>query len=473
MSIPEATLTVLDGGLGVAQPGLNGTAAKVGCCSSGTANTVYYFSDETVLRSTLGNGPLVESAAHTLNIAGGPVMCVKSPSSTAGAAGSVTPTKTGTATLAVSGGALDAYSLLAVIIQGGATLVAGTATFKYSLDGGLTFSPELALPTGGVYAIPNTGLTLTWTYSSGTAFVAADQWAAPVSGPSSSLSEVQAAVAAALLDPGTIFNLHVVSIPADVAGAAALFAALDVLMSGAAVNSFRYLYATMELPPDTDANYKTGFLSLASTRVEVAAGYENIISSVTGAEQARPCGWTSTARAASVVPSEDLGRVATGPVRGVISLARDEFKTPGLDLARFTTMRTFVGEQGFFITTGRIMAPVGSDFSLIQHRRVMDLACATLRSAQLRYLNDTVVVDAVTGLITEESARSIENNLSAQLRAAITQPGYGSAVSAMVDRTVNILSTSTLKIKYRVTPLGYAKSIQGEIAFNNPALQAV
>src|SRR5687768_10367099 len=93
--LPDATLTIKDGALGLVPANTNGTQALIGTCSSGTANTVYSFSDITTLKDTLGTGPLVEAAAYVLAIAGGPVVCVKAPSTTAGTNSAVVLTGTG------------------------------------------------------------------------------------------------------------------------------------------------------------------------------------------------------------------------------------------------------------------------------------------------------------------------------------------------------------------------------------------
>lgn len=474
MPIPEANLTVKDGALGIAAASANNVGAKVGCCSGGTANTVYAFSNPQTVRDTLGTGPLVEALCYQLAIAGGPQLAVKSPSSTAGAAAAPVATQTGTATLGTpAGAAYDAYSMIITIIDAGATLVAATATFKYSLDGGRTYSGTIAMPSSGVYAVPNTNLTLTWSYTSGTAFVAGDSWTVAVTGPASTLNEVMTAMDALIADTQEVFNYHVLGIPADLTAAAALFAALEAKLIAAASTYFKYGYGTMELPVGTDAANKAGMLSSAGVRTEVAAGYLNLTSAVNGSAYTRPAGWVSTARAAAVPPSEDLGRVATGPVAGIVALTRDEYKTPLLDAAGMTTLRTIVGLSGFFVTTGRLKVTVGSDFSLIQYRRVMDIASRTIRLGQLRYLNDSIVVDKTTGHITDGAANQINAYLEQRLRAALTSPGYASDVSVEVDKTTNILSTQTLVVRYRVVPLGYAKTINGEVGFSNPALKLV
>lgn len=474
MAIPEATVTVRDGGLGLADSNDNGTPALIGACSSGTANVVASFTDPQTLRDTLGSGPLVELAAHVLAVAGGPVICVKAPSSTAGVAGSVTATHTGTATLAVTGAALDAYDASAIIVQGGATIAAGTATFKYTLDGGRTYSAEIAIPVSGVYVIPYTGHTLTWTYTSGVAFVAADYWVWTSTAPKFTLSEASTALDALLAD-GTVdfFLVHIIGAAASAADSATMFAAIEAKMQSAASSLYRYARALIEVPVDTDANLKAAFLSTAGTRTIAAAGGVYLISQTNGAAYLRNAGWVATARAASVRPSEDLGKVRTGPAVGVRSLVRDEYKTSGLDAAGFLTLRTHVGKAGFYVTNGRLLVAAGSDFKYLQYGRVMDIACKAIRAAQLDYLNDSVRVSKTTGYIIETDARNIEANIEAKLRTAVTEPGDASNVEVTLERTTNVLSTQKLVVGYRIVPLAYAKTIEGTISLENPALTPV
>lgn len=474
MAIPEANLSIRDGGLGLVESADEvKTQAKIGTCSSGTANTLYTFNDPQTVRDTLGSGPLTEALCHVLERAGGPVYGVKSPSSTAGAASSVTATQTGTATLAVTGASLDAYNVKVVILTGGATVAAGAATFKYTLDGGTTYSPEISLGTSGVYAIPNTGLTLTWTYVSGTAFVAADYFVFTASAPSSTLSEMQAA-ADVIIQDNTVnpFLIHYVGAAATVSAAATMATAVESKMQTAESTYFRYFRALVECPDDTDANIKAAFVSYAGTRTLIAAGSCYLTSQVSGVAYKRNAAWPASAQAGRFEPHEDLGKVRNGPLRGVVSLVRDEFKTAGLDAAKFLTLRTYQGKRGFFVTNGRIMATAGSDFQYLQYGRVVDVACRTLRAAQLEYLNDDTFVDEATGLILESAAVRIEQDLERQLRTVTTEPGRASSVSVRVDRTVNIISTGQLLVEYRIVPKAYFKQIVGKIALDNPALRA-
>jgi hypothetical protein len=238
-----------------------------------------------------------------------------------------------------------------------------------------------------------------------------------------------------------------------------------------AETAFRFAFALMEAPKDTDANLISAFSSFASTRVVVAAGFEELFSPITGRIHERSAAWPIAARAAKVPIHEDLGRVITGPLPGISILQRNEFATPGLDSQRFATLRTIIGRQGFFISNGKVMASAGSDFQLVQHRRIMDKACAVARNALLNFLNDSVNVDAATGFILEKDAQNIEAFVEGQLDAALLAPGSASAIQVTVKRDENILSSQTLRVTIRIVPLGYAKTIVQDIGFTNPALQ--
>jgi hypothetical protein len=300
-------------------------------------------------------------------------------------------------------------------------------------------------------------------------FVTGDVHAFSTTPATYSLGELGAAIDACLAAVDTFAFIHVVGASDTVANAATMFASLSTKMA-AAEAAYRYIFAVMEIPDDTDANIKAAFAALADTRIMVCAGSEDLTSVVSGRQAKRSIAWSATARASKVKASEDLARVASGPVKGVTKLYRNEEKTPGLDAARFTTMRTFTGLSGFFLTNGRMFAPNGSDFEFAQHRRVMDIGSGTVRASLLRYINESIRVDSVTGRILEADAQAIEKAIESDLRGVLTQPQLASDVSVVVDRTVNILTTKTLRVTHRIVPFGYVKQLEGNIGFNNPAL---
>ena len=81
----------------------------------------------------------------------------------------------------------------------------------------------------------------------------------------------------------------------------------------------------------------------------------------------RPSTYVVAARAAASLISTDLARTATGPVPSVVAISHDEFQTEVMDAAGFSTLRTFQGQEGFWITNARLKSPAGSDFEFWQH----------------------------------------------------------------------------------------------------------
>jgi len=360
---------------------------------------------------------------------------------------------------------LDAYSVLLTITTGGAL---GTAVFTYSIDGGNTVSGQIATPGGaGKYAIPNTGVVAVF---SGT-FTAADTYAWTTTAASFNNTDMTNAFTALFAAAPTWGFGHIVGAASNSAGSAAQAAVVDTQMT-TAQGQFRFAFCMIECPTaESDSTVAAAFASFSSLRTMVCAGDVGAVSPLNGRTLRRNCAWVVAAHIAGIKPGEDPSWIGSAtPVKNVASLYRDEVKTPFLDAARFTTMRTVQGRPGYYITNGNLMAPGGSDYSLVQRRRVMDVACNIVRAGELPFLNGSMRVQATTGYIDERDAQQFEAKVNSQLKAGVVATGDASASSVVVNRTTNVLSTNNLPVTVRLVPLFYAKQISTNIGFSNPAL---
>jgi hypothetical protein len=112
-----------------------------------------------------------------------------------------------------------------------------------------------------------------------------------------------------------------------------------------------------------------------------------------------------------------------------------------------------------------MMSETGSDYDLVEPRRVMDKACRQIREAQLFYLNDVVKAGAdgsPEGLEmfiaqSESPLRIMKTNGEIPDGCVVIPPGR------------NILSTKTLRTKIRIVPPGRMSYIENETAYSNPA----
>jgi hypothetical protein len=363
---------------------------------------------------------------------------------------------------------LDAYNAVITIKTAGAP---GTGAFTYSLDGGNTVSQTIAIPGSGLYAIPSTGVFLTF---SGAAVVG-DLYTFTTTSAGYSNTDVTNAFTTLLgLSQAWGFG-HLVGAASSSANAASSASTVDTQMQ-TAFNLFRFARFFTECPTsETDSTVIAAFASFASTqgRVAVCAGDFGCVSPITGRILRRNCAWIITARLAATNPGQDGSDVGLGPLPTVSSLYRDDGALGGtFDAARFCSLRTIIGKQGYFITNVRTMATAGSDFTYMSNCRVMDAVCTIARAALLNYLNHGVRVSTSTGFIDERDAQRIEKSVNAQLKAGVIDTGDATAASIQLSRTQNIISTNAEPVTCSCIPLGYFRSIPLTVGFTNPALAA-
>jgi hypothetical protein len=474
MPLPGVDVTVADGKTGVIVPDTSADSAKVGTSTLGTIGEVYSFegTDTKKVRDTLGKGPLVDSIVHHLLASRGKrVRAVRGTGSTAGTNSAVVRTGTGPDPgPTVTGAPDDDYQVRIKIITGGTV---GTATFQISLDGGDTWGPTLT--TAG-YAVGN-GNTLAWT--AGT-YIAGDIYTYTCTGPKNTVSDVQAAIDALGASPLSWKFVHLVGFTDTAANCATMATAVHAKM--AAMESLhRWRFAIVEAPPVSPSLLASAFASFVGERVMVAGGFCELTNDVSGRTDKRSAGRVIAARIAripiSVAPLRDPNDDDWLAVPNVVSLMPagesttngylDSLNDSSLDSARFSTLMRSEDENrpGFFIAHGNMMAAVTSDYTLVQHRRVMDRSLEVGHSRALRYTQKRLARDSSTGFILEAQAKAIENDLKEALEAALVDEGHADFALAVTNRSDNLLADPTLRIKQRVGPKGYGDRVQLEAGF--------
>jgi len=368
---------------------------------------------------------------------------------------------------------VDAYSALVEIVTGGAL---GVATFRYALDGQAaspSYSGEIAIPAGGVFVVPGSGIVLTFAST----FVAADTYAFVTTAAGFSVSDVAAALDVAMADSAEWRFAHVVGTPANAAGAASL-AATCKTKADAAFTAFRYVRIMIECPQsEGDATIKTAFASFESPLVSVCVGDADVKSVLTGREFRRNIAWAAANRMAKydvhVPPEKTAPTGSFESLHLVTKLYRNEEATPGLHDARFVTARTHIGLAGYYLTGGKTMAPAGSDFQSTERVDVFNKLCRVVRVEALRLLSSDLEVDD-TGKLSELEASRAERRMQSVARSDmqgnVSKDKNGPAVYVSIDRDSNILSTENLPIEVSAIPKGKASTISVRVGFSNPAL---
>jgi hypothetical protein len=257
------------------------------------------------------------------------------------------------------------------------------------------------------------------------------------------------------------------------AAAATIGAALQTHLTTMA-NQFRYKGGMIDAGDEATAAILTAYASTVTNRVLYA--YRSFVAS-TG--KAFP-GWSApkmrlvnafAQKAHAALLSTDLARVKSGPIPNALSIEHNEQVTEVLDAAKISTARTIPGLTGFFLTNGNMKSAAGSDFKYWQHRRIMDVACATVAAGQAIWLNADLRTNP-DGTIDERDAIAIESDITAKLNAKLVEPrnadgkpGHVSRLEYKIDRLNNFQTTGIVLANLAVQPRGYVKFFTTTLGF--------
>jgi len=464
MSIPSVTITRVAGTLSTTAPAPT-KALVVGPSSAGTQNSKYTFGNLAAINNTIGYGPAATAAGLMLD-AGGSVDVIVSAASIAAANGQFTSASIGGA-VSVAGTPLDYYDGRGKITKSGGQT---TGSFQYSLDGGQTYTPDLTIQ--GTYAIPNSGLTLT--FNSGT-FATGGTFSWTSFAPGMNATDLQTAVNA-FTGSSTAPTLVLVANHTQSASlGAALATRADSLLTTLDNNELPTMFVVPAGGQDGDTATTIAAHSavVASTGHVLAVAAERcrvqVPSTQPGyANPELPFAFTVASRMNSDLVSTNPARYASGPMTRCSSPTYDEFVNGQVyQDATIVAPRSFKGTPGVFTQQGVLKSQPGVGYPFIMWGRVILLTAIVARLALAQYLNAAVRVKTDgTGQIDPRDANRIEQQVNSALNTGIMQPinvegfkGHASAVSFAVDRTNNILTSSTLQGTLTVVPLANVSSV--------------
>lgn len=180
LSLPSASLTVRKSGLGLVTGGPTNVHVAIGPASKGPMKTPLAFTVSTDAAETFGCGPMPKAAAYATRAVRTRYIAIRIPAVAVAASVSSVTKPTGK-TVTVTGTALWGFDVVFVFTVGGTVGSAGMF-YKYSLDGGLTYTTPAALGTATTVLLTGTGLTVNLTATQ--TFTALDEirfWSKPAS----------------------------------------------------------------------------------------------------------------------------------------------------------------------------------------------------------------------------------------------------------------------------------------------------
>lgn len=181
-------------------------------------------------------------------------------------------------------------------------------------------------------------------------------------------------------------------------------------------------------------------------------------------------------RLAAIPVHQSIARVKTGRfsangalTSGLALSTYSEAQLASLHDAGYMVLRTFQGIQGAFVSDDLCLASETSDFTSIALGRVMDKAIRIAYQTYVYELNDTIEIGS-DGRLLPTKVSYLEDVITRALSQRMLAEGNCSAVQVSVDPTQNVLSTNSIEVVVKITPLGTLKQITVKLGFYNPAI---
>jgi len=468
MALPDIKNTIKDGALGVQGASATGNFAAVGVAAI-PSDGILTFVDPEEVEGAIGDGPLRDLVVSSLSIAKTSVKVIALSGSVPGTVSAVTSgvENEGSGVVSVTGNPRNEYDVGVEIFADGGL---NEASFRVTIDGNA--GKIITTPDGeGKYEIPGTGLTLVFNPGAD-GFKVGDLFSFTTTAPEATNGEVLEAVDKILDAKPDIEWIAIAGVSSS-----PLWAALAVKAEGAE-SKYQYLFfvaqARYKATAESVDEYVTSLAEaergvITSTRLQVCAGWIEEADS-NGQVDTRGMIGVYSGMLAQRGVHQGPDAVRYGSIKAATAIKPDGLNDGHIETLKntgYVTVRKITGLTGIYITSGQMMSEEGSDYNLVERRRVMDKACRQIRSAQLFYLNDVTQIgaDGSPEGLAMFIAQSESPLRTMKADKEITD-GY-----VVVPEGQNILSTSTLRTKIRIVPLGKTSYIENEISFLNPALE--
>lgn len=488
MATGDVSVIILDGGSAITVPGAT-VQVVIGTSEKGTVNTCVATQNPNTLQAFFGAGQLPEAAALSC-LQGGTVIAIRAATVGAGSQSAVTKVGTGTSVVTTTGTSLDDLYVIFKVVTGATIGVAG-ATYQVSLDAGRIYGPVFALGTANTLALTGTGVSLA--FGAGT-LVAGDTYQFRGNAPTTDTAGVIAALnalAASQFVASGWGSLHITGIWTG-ANAQTINNTLETLANG-------FIYTVVMLSArdaspaaawggtgETEATWiaalATDYSAESAKRLCANAGWYNMPSAFNSPfggnpRYRRPLSWALAARHVTIPPQRHEGRVSDGALANIVIdptldpsdgfIYHDERQNAGLTVARFCAARTRIKLTGFFIDSPKLMSPIGSVFTILPLRDVMDIACSIVQQTGQQDINSDILVND-NGTIRDDEAKGLEANFRNAININMTSLGMISGSVTSVDRSNNVLAQSQVNVNVTITPKGYILSEVITIGFANP-----
>ena len=469
----DVTTTVTDGLLGLSWQKGDGVHVKIGVSSVVSSAPIAIDGNMTAakIKLLLGYSPLADKTMDSVESGSSLIYCIPVSASTSGTKSAVTKTVTGSGNMTVAGDPNNVFSVIVEITGQGRR---NTALFRYSIDGGYSYSEELTVPLTGAYVMPLTGLTVTFTEGASpdeaTSFKVGDKYSFTTTAPAMTNADVLTAIDKVR----SISDFELVHIVGE--SQPALWAAVSEKQQTLADTYKKPVMFVLEAyAPGTDdtaeeyaASLQADKNTVSSTDIQVVAARSLYIGMDGITREINNAGIVCGLYAKTSV-QQSIGKTRDSAGMGIARSKMLELRPAGiedylgqLDAAKYLTFRTYEGLDGCFVTNARVMSSEGSDYLYAEDVRVKNKIMRVVRKEALQLLQDDIDMENVQAEL-ETKAKFMTTPLD-----KMVQLKEISSATIIVPEGQDVIETQQMSVIVRYVSRGYIREIKVDLGRTKP-----
>lgn len=135
----------------------------------------------------------------------------------------------------------------------------------------------------------------------------------------------------------------------------------------------------------------------------------------------------------------------------------------------YIVIRTFAGRSGYYFSDDPTATIASDDYSSIARRRVINKVLQIAYDVYVNEIAEEIEIDP-DGKMNPAVIKSLQGAIENAIDLQMTANAEISSCRAVIDPNQNVLSTDKVVVALYVVPVGYSKTIEVNIGFENPSI---
>lgn len=463
--------TVTDGLMGFGNTSGTGVHIKIGASPVQSEEPIIITSANRLeyMTKNLGLSPLRDAVMDSIENGASKIICIPVQPSAQGEIRTLDSSAAEHSGAATIDGKPNNRFGIVVKITGRGTL--NEASFKYSINGGYTYSEELTVPLSGEFELPDTGLKILFTTNEAQTYEVEDTYEWQTSAPALTNEDLMKGVNRIRSIKQEAELVHIVG-----ACSADTWAMISAMQSELQTRYRKPLMFVLEaFEKDSKQSMDEYAAALKAARKNVKNYQIQVVAArvlYVGTD-----GLSRDTNAAGIVCGL-YGRTAVNKSIGetaVISLSEDrvlKYLPEGidddyidaLDGMGYLTIRQYDGLEGYYINNARMMGPEGTDYRYAEDVRVLNkIIRETRKTALLQLQSDIDLEKPMTDL------KAKVQFIQAPLDRMVAEKEISSVeITIPENATETIVTDGTLQLSIRYVQRGVIRNIEIDVGKRNP-----